>query len=79
MWETGKEGCISDQQQGTAAHRTGQQGKQFMKGVEKAEATKVTTSFLQQHLGTHFLNTRVTSVEIPGRCKELEQRWSHDI
>lgn len=50
-----------------------------MKGLEKAEATKVTTSFLQQHLGTHFLNAPVSSVEIPGRCKELEQRWSHDI
>lgn len=45
-----------------------------MKGLEKAEAMEVTTSVLQQHLDTHFLNAPVTSVEIPGRCKN----WSRD-
>lgn len=45
-----------------------------MKGLGKAEAIKVTTSFLQQHLDTHFQNALVTSVEIPGKCKN----WSRD-
>lgn len=72
------ESCSSDQQQGTAACRKGVRRQAVYDRLEKGEAIKVTTNFLQ-HLDTHLLNALVTNVEIPGRYRELELQWGRDI
>ena len=80
MWQTGSESYSSDQQQGTeACRKEARRQAVYDRGLEKGKAIKVTTNFLQQNLDMHFLNALVSSVEIPGRRRELDQQWSHDI